>query len=292
MNSNSETKTGAGRPKGTAPFSPLSSLEEQAISELRGRGAPWEVIGAILGRSCKGIRRASAGVVPESVQEAPLLDAAAYSRMPGRRPWTDAEDTLLAEAYGPDAPKPVPTGDICRRLHRPVLSVNRRAAILGLSRKENGRKTKAARAGSACRPWTQDEDALLAELWPDNGVLAISRALGREPEDVRRRAARVVRGMSRPVRAGNDWWTAEEDAMIRLLFPMTGPAALAVALGRTAEAIVHRAQLVSAGASTVDRELEKAVEKNYFLKKLAESTGTWASNENSRHVESACEGQN
>ena len=239
-----------GKHAGGRPPVAFSQLEIQAAAELRSRGISWETVAALIGRTqWKITRELDAGrIVPEPTQDAPLLARSDYRRMPGRRPWTDAEDLLLADAYGPDAPHPESTRNLAHRLHRPMASIARRAAIIGLAPEPKPKeKAKEKEKEKAPRPWTQDEDARLAELWPDNSVLAVARALGREPEDVRRRAGRIVRGETRPVRADGDWWTSGEDEAIRELYPVTGAAVLALRMGRSVEAVERRAGVVLQG---------------------------------------------
>jgi len=258
-----------GRPKAAIAF---SETELQAAGVLRTRGATWEMVAELIGRPYSQLKRqiddGRLDLCPHVIQETPLLSQSDYARMPDRRPWTDAEDDLLADAYGPDAPLPESTRDLAYRLHRPMSSIVRRAAIIGVAADPKGQAPKTAgetAKKAPPRPWTPEEDEKLAEIWPDNSVLAVSRELGREPEDVRRRAARVVRGPSRPVRADGEWWTSTEDALVRDLYPVIGAATLALRLCRSVDAVRRRAKLVCEGAPAAENCPGKVEEKNYFL---------------------------
>lgn len=90
--------------------------------------------------------------------------------------WTDTMDQLLTNSYDPRVKGR--SEEIAGRLHIPRWAVNRRAAVLGLSRPKD-------------RPWIAEEEAYLEASFHRVSVKAMARKLGRSPTAVKLKAKRL-----------------------------------------------------------------------------------------------------
>lgn len=119
--------------------------------------------------------------------------------------YTPADDRYLRRMYGR-----APAAQIARHLKRSANSVHQRARKLGLSR------------ASTNRAWSDADDAMLREHWPD--VQAAAQALGRSPKSVKLHARRIgLPPIWRRESSGTPW-TAAEDAIVRKHYDQDGAA--------------------------------------------------------------------
>lgn len=95
--------------------------------------------------------------------------------------------------------------------------------------------------GNKCRVWTEEELALLAARYPDEGAKALARLIGRTPEAVKYRA--TILGIGRRGRA---WWTGRELALLGRLYPTASRGEIAAALPR------HKWTAIRAAAGRID----------------------------------------
>jgi hypothetical protein len=146
-------------------------------------------------------------------------------RPPPRRRWTDSEDVLIREGYT----SALGCAEIARQLpHRSAASVAARAGKLGLA--------------TYGRRWSTQDDQRLAQLTAREATLEdVAQRLGRTPEALRRRAARLGAKPPRPAPAPRRArpWTGEEDELLRLHHALN-PARLAELLGRSDAAVCRR----------------------------------------------------
>src|SRR6266542_5354612 len=88
----------------------------------------------------------------------------------------DLSDALLRRTYDPTVPGR--SKMLANRLRVPRWAVNRRAAVLGLSRPKE-------------RPWSPDEEACLESNFHHVSVKALARRFGRSPTAIRLKAKRL-----------------------------------------------------------------------------------------------------
>lgn len=142
-----------------------------------------------------------------------------------RRRWTDWEDALIRDGYT----SALGCAQIARQLpHRTAASVSARARKLGLA--------------TYARRWSTKDDQHLAHLTARGATLEeAAQQLGRTPEAIRRRAARLGIKPPAPAPAPRSArrWTGDEDELLRLHHAMN-PGRLAELLGRTDAAVCRR----------------------------------------------------
>jgi hypothetical protein len=144
---------------------------------------------------------------------------------PPRCRWSAWEDAIVRDGYT----SALPCAEIARQLpRRSDASVAARARRLGLV--------------SYARRWSTEEDRRLAQLsWRGDALEDVAQRLGRTPEAIRRRAARI--GISSPPSAPAprraQRWTSEEDELLRL-YQALNPARLAQLLGRSDLSVSRR----------------------------------------------------
>jgi transposase-like protein len=142
-----------------------------------------------------------------------------------RRRWADWEDALIRDGYT----SALSCARIASQLpHRSAGSVAARARKLGLA--------------TYARRWSRNDELRLADLTARGVTLEdTAQRLGRTPEAIRRRAARL--GVAPPPPAppprGSRRWTGEEDHLLALHHALN-PATLAQLLGRTDAAVCRR----------------------------------------------------
>jgi len=155
-------------------------------------------------------------------------------RPPPRRPWTDWEDALIRDGYT----GALACAEIARQLpHRSAASVSARARKLGLA--------------TYARRWSTQDDQRLAHLTVRGTTLEdVAQRLGRTPEAIRRRAARLGAKPPPPGPAPRRGchWTGEEDELLRLHHALN-PARLAELLGRSDAAVCRRLSVLGLRAS-------------------------------------------
>ena len=144
---------------------------------------------------------------------------------PPRCRWTGWEDAVVRDGYT----SALPCGEIARQLaHRTAAAVAARACKLGLV--------------SYARRWRAQDDRRLVELSAASARLEdVAQQLGRTPEAIRRRAARLGITSPRPAVAPRrgERWTAQEDELLRLHHALN-PARLAQLLGRPDGGVCRR----------------------------------------------------
>jgi hypothetical protein len=145
-------------------------------------------------------------------------------RPPPRRRWTPAEDAIVRDGYTSG----LSCGEIADSLpDRSPTAVAARARKLGLA--------------TYARRWTTQDDARLCALLQVRTLDDTARLLGRTPEAIRRRAAKLALPPAterETPRAGMPW-TAGEDEVLRLHAALN-PSVLAALVGRSDRAIVTR----------------------------------------------------
>jgi hypothetical protein len=140
---------------------------------------------------------------------------------PRRRRWAEWEDAVVRDGYT----SVLSCAEIARRLsHRSPASVAARARKLGLV--------------SYARHWSSQDERRLVQLTVTGSTIEdVAQKLGRTPEAIRRRAARL--GITPPPSAraprGSTAWTPADDELLRL-----HPARLAQLLGRSDGAVCRR----------------------------------------------------
>jgi len=141
-----------------------------------------------------------------------------------RRRWSSEEDATLRDGYA--------AGLTCDAIAR-SLGVRTPTAVAARARKL-GLPTYARR-------WTELDDARLSRAVARHTIGQTAQALGRTPEAIRRRAARLgvdARPSPHGRRAGARW-TPDEDEFLRL-HPALNPALLATLLDRSDRAVAAR----------------------------------------------------
>jgi hypothetical protein len=142
-----------------------------------------------------------------------------------RRHWAEWEDAVVRDGYT----SALPCAEIARQLpQRTTTSVAARARKLGLI--------------SYARRWSTDDDHRLMRLTARGGTLEdVAQRLGRTPEAIRRRAARLAIESPAPAPAPRQArrWSREEDGLLRLHHALN-PARLAELLGRSDVAVCRR----------------------------------------------------
>ena len=142
-----------------------------------------------------------------------------------RRRWAEWEDAVVRDGYT----SALPCGEIAGELpQRTATSVAARARKLGLI--------------SYARRWSGDDDQRLMRLTARGSTLQdAAQRLGRTPEAIRRRAARLGVQPPAPAPAPRHArrWTPEEDELLRLHHALN-PAPLAELLGRSDVAVCRR----------------------------------------------------
>jgi hypothetical protein len=233
------------------------SGEDEALRRMYASGAPLAAIGRALGRSSDAVtaRRRSLSLAP-------------------RRPslsWSPLEDLLLVEA----ASARLPATAVARRLRRPVDQVRTRNRQLGLTRPPSRRYTaaedalirtewptitdvdafarqlrrgadalrlRAAQLGLHRAPerrrWSASEDAVLRTGY-DDGLTCDEIAAGLSHRTATAVAARARKlGLATYARR----WGAPDDARLRSILAERSIDDAARLLGRTPEAVRHRAR--------------------------------------------------
>jgi len=151
-----------------------------------------------------------------------------------RRRWTDWEDALIRDGYTGG----LACAEIAGQLpHRSTASVSTRARKLGLA--------------TYARRWSTQDDQRLAQLTVRGAALEdVAQRLGRTPEAIRRRAARLGARAPSPAPAPRRarHWTAEEDELLHLHHALN-PARLAELLGRSDAAVCRRLRVLGLRAS-------------------------------------------
>jgi hypothetical protein len=145
-------------------------------------------------------------------------------RPPPRRRWTPAEDAIVRDGYT----RGLACGEIADSLpDRSPTAVAARARKLGLA--------------TYARRWTPQDHARLRALLQLRTVDDTARLLGRTPEAIRRRAAKLA--LPPPTERGTPRatmpWTAAEDELLRLHAALS-PSVLADLVGRSDRAVVTR----------------------------------------------------
>jgi hypothetical protein len=144
---------------------------------------------------------------------------------PVRRPrWSASEDAAVRDGYD--------RGLCCREIARGLpgrtpAGVAARARKLGLT--------------THARRWTAADDERLRVLAGRYNLDELARRLGRTPDALRQRAAklRLVLPADRPLRRGGARWTAAEDDLLRMHAGLN-PAILGTLLGRSDRAVTLR----------------------------------------------------
>lgn len=185
--------------------------EDEAIRRCLEDGGDLTALGRRLGRSPDGLR----------VHAQHL----GWHRPRPRRRFADWEDAVIRDGYT----SALPYAAIARQLpDRSPTSIAARARRLGLI--------------TYARRWSTRDDERLGALSARGCTLeVVAQELGRTPEAIRRRAARL--GIRRPApgpatrRAAR--WTAQDDELLRL-HQAVNPARLAQLLGRSDAAVCRR----------------------------------------------------
>jgi hypothetical protein len=193
------------------PARPYPAHEDEAIRVCVAERGDLGALGRRLGRSPDAVRLHAQRL--------------GNHRPPRRRRWTDWEDALIREGYT----SALGCAEIARELpRRSAASVAARASKLGLA--------------TYGRRWSTQDDQRLAQLTAHETTLeAAAQRLGRTPEALRRRAARLGAKPPRPAPAPRRarQWTSEEDELLRLQHALN-PARLAELLGRSDAAVCRR----------------------------------------------------
>ena len=193
------------------PARPYLAHEDEAIRVCLAERGDLGALGRRLGRSPDAVRL--------HAQQLGI-----YRPTPRRR-WTDWEDALIRDGYT----SALGCAQIARQLpHRSAASVPARASKLGLA--------------TYARRWSIQDDQRLAQLTARGATLEdVAQRLGRTPEALRRRAARLGAKPPRPAPAPRRarHWTGEEDELLRLHHALN-PARLAELLGRSDAAVCRR----------------------------------------------------
>lgn len=113
--------------------------------------------------------------------------------MRSRNNWTAEEDAELRRRYPTE-----PTQSIANDLGRPVSSVYNHAANLGLKKgteffasEHSGRISTARRAVIGPRLWTESEEQVLREMWPNSRAIEVARKLDRPESGIYKRATEL-----------------------------------------------------------------------------------------------------
>jgi hypothetical protein len=194
-----------------SPPRPYWPHEDEAIRTCLQSGGQLAALAGRLGRSAEALRL--------HAQQLGLYNP------PPRRRWADWEDAVIRDGYT----SALPCADIASQLpHRSASAVAARARRLGVV--------------TYARRWTTDNDHRLTRLAALGTPLEqLALQLGRTPEAIRRRAARL--GIRPPApalvvrRAGP--WSSHEDELLRLHRALN-PARLAQLLGRSDIAVCRR----------------------------------------------------
>jgi hypothetical protein len=193
------------------PARPYLAHEDEAIRVCLAERGDLGALGRRLGRSPDAVRL--------HAQQLGI-----YRPTPRRR-WTDWEDALIRDGYT----SALGCAQIARQLpHRSAARVPARAGKLGLA--------------TCGRRWSIQDDQRLAQLTARGATLEdVAQRLGRTPEALRRRAARLGAKPPRPAPASRRarHWTGEEDELLGLHHALN-PARLAELLGRSDAAVCRR----------------------------------------------------
>jgi hypothetical protein len=193
------------------PARPYLAHEDETIRVCLAERGDLGALGRRLGRSPDGVRLHAQQL--------------GIHRPTPRRRWTDWEDALIREGYT----SALGCAEIARQLpHRSAASVSARASKLGLA--------------TYARRWSTQDDQRLAQLTARGATLEdVAQRVGRTPEALRRRAARLGAKPPRPAPASRRarHWTGEEDELLRLHHALN-PARLAELLGRSDAAVCRR----------------------------------------------------
>jgi hypothetical protein len=186
-----------------------------------------------------------------------------HLEIPSRRArasWSQNEDAVLAGATRAGLPAWV----VAQRLGRPVGQIRWRRRALRL-------------AGSPARPYSPADDAAIRAVFRDRGdVQSLALRLGRSPEALRLRAAKL--GLYRPARRRR--WSAGEDATVRDGYD-SGLSCAEIARelpGRTPAAVAARAGKLGLATharrwTALDDERLRRLAGSYRLEELARRLG-------------------
>jgi hypothetical protein len=238
---------------------PWSELADALLREATLAGVPATQLAQRLHRTVEQVRsrrRALGLVVPSARAYTPVEDAAlaaawasgagiddlarrfgrsrdalllrarvlGFHRPEPRRRWSSEEDALLRDGYAAGLTCEAIAGTLAARTPTAVAA---RARKLGLA--------------TYARRWSDLDDARLARALSRHAIDEVARALGRTPEAIRRRAAKL--GLdARPTphgRRGGARWTPDDDEFLRL-HPGLNPALLATLLDRSDRAVAAR----------------------------------------------------
>ena len=190
---------------------PYRTDEDEAIRVCLGQGGDLNTLVHRLGRSPDALRLHAQHLGLHHPQP--------------RRRWAEWEDAVLRDGYT----SALPCAEIARQLpQRTPTSVAARARKLGLI--------------SYARRWSTDDDQRLMQLTARAATLEdVAQRLGRTPEAIRRRAARLAIESPSPAPAPRQArrWSREEDELLRLHHALN-PARLAELLGRSDVAVCQR----------------------------------------------------
>ncbi len=190
---------------------PYLTQEDEAIRRCLLEGGDLAVLAGRLGRSPDAVRLHAHQL--------------GFHRRPARPRWTEWEDAVIREGYT----SAQPCIEIARQLpHRSLGSVTARARRLGLA--------------TYARRWSAQDDQRLTRLTAEGTSLeSLAQRLGRTPEALRRRAARLGTRPPAPAPAPRQArrWSEQEDELLRLHHALN-PARLGQLLGRSDRAVCRR----------------------------------------------------
>ena len=141
-------------------------------------------------------------------------------------PWTREEDEELLRLRS----QGMTWGQCAKVIGRTARACSSRAFTLS---------SMAKRESRAARPWTPEEDAMLAEFWHVLPVGQISERLGRTVKGIYRRAHRL--GLTSREQSVKVPWTPDEDAVLKAHLGTMTYAEIGTLLGRTDKSVKARA---------------------------------------------------
>lgn len=144
--------------------------------------------------------------------------------------WTRAEDELVLEVYATSGP-----AALAERLGVTQNAVSLRAQHLGCH-------TRTPR--NTYHRWTEEEVALVRDLYETHGAAPIAEQLGVSISAVRGRAGLLAIQNLSTLKEPRHYWTSEEDVVLRELYPEGGAAPVAKRLGLSKMNVRYRAQVL------------------------------------------------